>query len=222
MTTKVAGAGFLGEKLVGNIDFFTLTVYTEDAVSGQATDGMPFFNTGVVATRSELVEAGTLNDATLSATNSITVTNPTGAFGDKANADTVYTADGAYDLAYAQQRNLDLLIEIISQKAQPILMSDTSTVQLAANTFLGASTTLNDEGTVFRFAVEHTAVFADVPNGSGNPLASDLKAVGLTELLDDLGDKLRNEGAEPSGLNTWDSDVGGSTDNFAVVFSGSL
>jgi len=219
MTTKVAGAGFLGEKLVGNIDFFTVTVYTEGGVGGP---GMPFFNTGVVATRDELVEAGSLSDSTLSATNSVTITNPTGAFGDKANADTVYTADAAYDLAYAQQRNLDLMIEIISQKAQPILMSDTSTVVLAANVFLGAGSTINHEGTVFRFAVEHTAVFADVPNGSGNPLASDLKAVGLTELLDDLGDKLRTEGAEPSGLNTWNSDVGGNADNFAVVFSGSL
>ncbi|KKL91377.1 hypothetical protein LCGC14_1895290 [marine sediment metagenome] len=215
MTTKVAGAGFLGEKLVGNIDFFTLTVFTEPTV------GMPFFNTGVVATRDELVEAGTLNDPVLSATNSITITNPTGAFGDKANADTVYTGNTAYDLAYAQQRNLDLLIETISQKAQPILMSDTSTKTLTSNDFLGG-TDGTDEATDFRFAVEHTAVFADVPVGAGNPLASDLKAVGLTELLDDLGDKLRTEGAEPSGLNTWNSDVGGNADNFAVVFSGSL
>ena len=216
MTTKVAGAGFLGEKLVGNIDFFTLTVFTEPTV------GMPFFNTGVVATRDELVEAGTLNDPVLSATNSITITNPTGAFGDKANADTVYTGNTAYDLAYAQQRNLDLLIETISQKAQPILMSDTSTKTLTSNDFLGGTDGNTDEATDFRFAVEHTAVFADVPNGSGNPLAADLKAVGLTELLDDLGDKLRTEGAEPSGLNTWNSDVGGNADNFAVVFSGSL
>lgn len=220
MTTKIAGAGFLGEKLVGNIDFFTLTVYTEDAVSGQASDGMPFFNTGVVTTRDGLVEAGSLSDPVLSATNSVTITNPTGAFGDKANVGTLYTTNGAYDLAYAQQRNLDLLIEVISQKAQPILMSDTSTVVLGGTEFLGG--TSPDEGTVFRFAVEHTAVFADVPTGAGNPLAADLKAVGLTALLDDLGDKLRAEGAEPSGLNTWDSDVGGSTDNFAVVFSGSL
>ncbi len=219
MTTKVAGAGFLGEKLVGNIDFFTVTVFTQGGLGGP---GMPFFNTGVVATRDELIEAGTLNDSTLSATNSITVTNPTGAFGDKANADTVYTANAAYDLAYAQQRNLDLMIEIISQKAQPILMSDTSTVTLTSNDFLGGGDGNTDEATVFRFAVEHTAVFADVPGGSGNPLASDLKAVGLTELLDDLGDKLRLEGAEPSGGDTFDSDTGGSTDNFAVVFSGSL
>lgn len=216
MTIKVAGAGFLGEKLVGNIDFFTLTVFTEPTV------GMPFFNTGVVATRDQLVEAGTLNDPTLSNTNSITITNPTGAFGDKANADIEYTVDADYDLAYAQQRNLDLLLEIIAQKAQPILMSDTATKTLSGNDFLGGTDGSTDEATDFRFAIEHTAVFADVPGGSGNPLASDLKAVGLTELLDDLGDKLRAEGAEPSGLNTWNSDVGGNADNFAIVFAGSL
>ena len=101
-------------------------------------------------------------------------------------------------------------------------MSDTSTVTLSGNDFLGGADGSGDEGTVFRFAVEHTAVFADIPAGAGNPLASDLKAVGLTELLDDLGDKLRAEGAEPSGADTFDSDTGGNTDNFAIVFSGSL
>ena len=216
MTTKVAGSGFIGEKLVGNIDFFTITVFTEPTV------GMPFFNTGVVATRSELVEGGELSDPVLSATNSVTVINPSGAFGDKAKATVVYTGNTAYDLAYAEQRNLDLLIEIISQKAQPILMSDTSTSTLGSNDFLGGTDGIGNEATAFRFAVEHTAVFADVPNGAGNPLASDLKAVGLTELLDDLGDKLRAEGDTPSGLNTWNSDVAGNADNFAIVFAGSL
>jgi len=219
MTTKVAGAGFLGEKLVGNIDFFTVTVFTQGGLGGP---GMPFFSTGVVATRDGLVEAGELSDPVLSATNSVTIVNPLGAFTDKDAAETVYTSNAAYDLAYAQQRNLDYLIEVISQKAQPILMSDTSTVTLAADDFLGAGDGTGDEATVFRFAVEHTAVFADVPTGAGNPLASDLKAVGLTELLDDLGDKLRTEGAEPSGGDTWNSDVGGNADNFAVVFAGSL
>ena len=219
MTIKVAGSGFVGEKLVGNIDFFTVTVFTQGGLGGP---GMPFFNTGVVATRDELVEAGDLNDPVLSATNSITVINPTGAFGDKAKATVIYTTNGAYDLAYAQQRNLDLMLETIAQKAQPILMSDTSTVTLSSNDFLGGGDGNTDEATVFRFAIEHTAVFADVPVGAGNPLAADLKAVGLTELLDDLGDKLRAEGAEPSGADTFDSDTGGNADNFAIVFSGSL
>ena len=219
MTIKVAGSGFVGEKLVGNIDFFTVTVFTQGGLGGP---GMPFFNTGVVATRDELVEAGDLNDPVLSATNSITVINPTGAFGDKAKATVIYTTNGAYDLAYAQQRNLDLMLETIAQKAQPILMSDTSTVTLSSNDFLGTTDGNTDEATVFRFAIEHTAVFADVPAGAGNPLAADLKAVGLTELLDDLGDKLRAEGAEPSGADTFDSDTGGNADNFAIVFSGSL
>ena len=219
MTTKVAGSGFLGEKLVGNIDFFTVTVFTQGGLGGP---GMPFFNTGVVATRDELIESGDLNDSTLSATNSVTVINPLGAFGDKARATVVYTANAAYDLAYAQQRNLDLMIEIISQKAQPILMSDTETRTLSGNDFLGGTDGTGDEGTDFRFAIEHTAVFADVPAGAGNPLAADLKAVGLTELLDDLGDKLRLEGAEPSGGDTFDSDVAGNADNFAIVFAGTL
>lgn len=219
MTIKVAGSGFVGEKLVGNIDFFTVTVFTQGGLSGP---GMPFFNTGVVATRDDLVLGGDLNDPVLSATNSITVVNPAGAFGDKAKATVIYTANAAYDLAFAQQKNLDLLIEVIAQKAQPILMSDTSTITLTANDFLGGADGNTDEATVFRFAVEHTAVFADIPTGAGNPRASDLKAVGLTELLDDLGDKLRAEGAEPSGADTFDSDVGGSADNFAVVFAGSL
>jgi len=218
MTTKVAGSGFIGEKLVGNIDFFTVTVFTEGGLGGP---GMPFFNTGVAVTRDGLVEAGELSDPVLSATNSITVINPSGAFGDKAKATVVYTTNAAYDLAYAQQRNLDLLIETISQKAQPILLSDTSTVTLSGDNFLNDGDGNGDEGTVFRFAVEHTAVFADVPAGAGNPLAADLKAVGLTELIDDLGDKLRLEGAEPSGAKTWDSDTS-ATDNFAIVFSGSL
>lgn len=215
MTTKVAGSGFVGEKLVGNIDFFTISVLTE------TTPGMPFFNTGVVATRSELVEGGELSDPVLSGTNSITVINPSGAFGDKAKATVVYTANAAYDTAYAQQRNLDLLLEITAQKAQPILMSDTSTttVTLSGESF-AASGGGGEEVTVFRFAVEHTAVFADVPGGSGNPLASDLKAVGLTELLDDLGDKLRLEGVTPSGLDTFDST--GGDQNFVVSFAGSL
>lgn len=219
MTIKVAGSGFVGEKLVGNIDFFTVTVFTQGGLSGP---GMPFFNTGVVATRDDLVLGGDLSDPVLSATNSVTVVNPSGAFGDKAKASVEYTTNGAYDLAFAQQKNLDLLIEIISQKAQPILMSDTSTITLTGNDFLNGSDGNTDEATVFRFAVEHTAVFADIPVGAGNPLASDLKAVGLTELIDDLGDKLRNEVATPSGADTWDSDVSGGTDNFAVVFSGSL
>ena len=47
MTTKVAGSGFTGEKLVGNLDFFTVNVLTDAAESGS----MPFLNTGVVATR---------------------------------------------------------------------------------------------------------------------------------------------------------------------------
>lgn len=216
MTIKVAGSGFVGEKLVGNIDFFTVTVFTQGGLSGP---GMPFFNTGVVATRDDLVLGGDLSDPVLSATNSVTVVNPSGAFGDKDKGTVVYTTNNAYDLAFAQQKNLDLMIETISQKAQPILMSDTSTVTLTSNDFINGSDGNTDEATVFRFAVEHTAVFADVPTGAGNPLAADLKAVGLTELLDDLGDKLRAESAEPSGADTWDSSA---TDNFAVVFSGSL
>ncbi len=217
MTTKVTGSGFLGEKLVGNIDFFTVTVFTQGGLSGP---GMPFANTGVAATRAELVEGGELSDPVLSATNSVTVISPSGAFTDKAKGTVEYTANATYDLAYAEQRNLDYLIEVISQKAQPILMSDTSVFTLGSNDFLGGSDGSGDQATSFRFAVEHTAIFADVPVGAGNALAADAKAVGLTELLDDLGDKLRLEGAEPSGGDTWNGTA--SDDNFAVVFAGTL
>ena len=54
------------------------------------------------------------------------------------------------------------------------------------------------------------------------PRLADLPPPRLAELLDDLGDKLRLEGAEPSGGDTYDSDVGGNADNFAIVFSGTL
>lgn len=219
MTTKVTGSGFLGEKLVGNIDFFTVTVFTQGGLAGP---GMPFANTGVAASRDDLVAGGDLSDPVLSATNSVTVISPSGAYGDKAKGTVEYTSNADYDLAYAEQRNLDYLIEIISQKAQPILMSDTSVFTLGSNDFLGGADGSGDQATSFRFAVEHTAVFADVPTGAGNPLAADAKAVGLTELIDALGDALRANGAEPSGGDTWDSDVAGNTDNFAVVFSGTL
>ena len=216
MTTKVVGSGFLGEKLVGNIDFFTVEAYTT-----VANGGLPLLNTGVVATRDELVRGGELSDATLSSSNSVTVVNPLGAFSDKASAETVYTSNATYDLAYAQQRNLDLMIETISQKAQPILMSDVIVGDAVSSDFLGGSSTgTTDALSTFRFAVEHTAVFADDPAGSGNTLATDSKAVGLTELLDALGDKLRAESATPSGDPTWDSGVG--TDNFRVTFAGTL
>ena len=162
MTTKVVGSGFVGEKIVGNLDFFTVTVLDN------ADGGMPFGNTGVVATRAQLVEAGELSNATLSATNSITIVNPLGAFDDKAATSTTYTANAAYDAAYAAQKNLDLLVETISQKAQPILMSDIAVVDpYGTDSFLNAGVGAAEAVNTFRFAVEHTAVFAD------NTVASD-------------------------------------------------
>ena len=218
MTTKVAGSGFLGEKLVGNIDFFTVDVLTD-----LGEGGMPFLNTGVVATRDGLIESGDLSNATLSATNTITVVNPLGAFTDKVAAETIYTSNAAYDQAYAEQRNLDLLIEGIATKAQPILMSDTVvTASWPTDEFLGNSAGSTDEVTSFRFAVEHTAVFSDDPTGAGNPLAADAKAIGVVEIMDAVGDSLRANSVTPSGLDTWDGDVGGSNDNFIVRFAGTL
>lgn len=217
MTTKVVGSGFVGEKLVGNLDFFTVAVLTDTGASGS----MPFLNTGVVATRAELVEAGELSDPTLSGTNSVTVVNPLGAFDNKDAASTTYIANAAYDLAYAQQRNLDLLIETIATKAQPVLMSDTAVVaDWGSDDFTGGSEGDGHEATTFKFAVEHTAVFANTPSGSGNPLAADSKAVGLTSLLDDLGDALRANSATPSGENTWDATS--PTNNFVITFAGTL
>lgn len=217
MTTKVSGAAFLGEKLVGNIDFFTVDVLTD-----LAEGGMPFAQTGVVVTRDGLVESGDLSNVTLSATNTITVVNPLGAFTDKVAAETIYDDDDDYDQAYAEQRNLDLLIEAIATKAQPILMSDVVASVGSADIFYANTKGDTDEVASFRFAVEHTAVFSDDPTGSGNPLAADGKAVGVVELIDAVGDALRTAGAEPSGLLTWNSDVGNTLDNFIVTFAGTL
>ena len=220
MTTKVAGSGFLGEKLVGNIDFFTVDVLTDIAEGG-----MPFANTGVVATRDELIEAGELSDSTLSATNSVTVINPLGAFTDKAVGTVVHTTNASYDLAWAGQRNLDLLIEGIATKAQPILMSDVVAGVGSSDDFLGDGAGSTDEVASFRFAVEHTAVFSDDPTGSGNPLAADAKSQGLVEIMDSVGDLIRAGGGSNLvvlGFETWNGDVGGSLDNFIVTFAGTL
>ena len=213
MTTKVAGVSFVGEKLVGNLDFFTVAVLTDTV----ETESMPFLNTGVVATRAQLVEAGDLQSATLSATNSVTVVNPLGAFDNKTATSTTYTSDAAYDYAYAQQKNLDLLIETISQKAQPVLMSDTVVVaDWGSDDFAGGGAGDGAEATTFKFAIEHTAVLAENTN------ASDSKAVTLVYLLDAVGDALRAASATPSGENTWNSDTGTSADNFTITFSGTL
>lgn len=215
---KVAGAGFTGEKLVGNLDFFTITVLTD-----LAEGGMPFASTGVVASRDELVEAGDLSDPVLSATNSYTVVHPAGAFADRATASTTYTANAAYDLAFAQQKNYDLMVEAISQKAQPVLMSLVDADVGTSDDFLGGGAGNTDEIAIFRFAVEHTAVYSD------NPVATDPKAEGVAELLDAVGDALRavaSTADNPFGgggaYDTWNSDVGGSEDNFNVVFAGTL
>lgn len=214
MAIKVAGSSFTGEKLGKNLDFFTLTVYTDPS------QGMPFAQTGVVATRDELVDAGELptNDLTV---NPITIKFVTGAFNDLSKANTVYNVDADYDLAYAQQQNFDLMVEGISQVAQPVLMGDVAVVDAVAGDFLGTPGSGSSSGTtgaasVFRFAIEHRAAFED------NSEQTDPKARLVEEVLDGIGDALRAAGATPSGLNTWNSDVAGGENNFKVEFSGTL
>jgi len=214
---RPAGAGFTGEKLVGNLDFFTVTVLTDTGNS----EHMAFASTGVVASRAELVEAGELSDLTLSATNTITILHPAGAFADRDTGSTVFTANAAYDEAFAAQKNYDLMIEAIAQKAQPILMSLVGSSTVATGDDLvdnGAAVNGDDVG-LFRFAVEHTASF------SNNPVATDVKAESVEFLLDAVGDALRAVAETPDNPfggteNTWDSDTGGG--NFRVVFAGTL
>lgn len=217
---RPAGAGFTGEKLVGNLDFFTVTVLTD------ATNSlyMPFASTGVVASRAELVEAGELSDPTLSATNSVVILHPAGAFDDRATASTTYTGNGAYDLAFAQQRNYDLLIQAIGLKAQPVLMGLVASATSADGDDIvdngGASN--GDTVSVFKFAIEHTAVLAD------NTVATDPKAETLGFLLDSVGDALRavvssddNPFGAGGAYNTWDLATADNK-NFSVAFVGTL
>jgi len=214
---RVAGAGFTGEKLVGNLDFFTVTVLTDTAVTGHAK----FASNGVVASRAELVEAGELSDPVLSGTNTITILHPAGAFADRDTGSTVYSDNATYDAAFAAQRNYDLMIEAIAQKAQPVLMSLVSTrVLVAADTDIVAGIgTIGDDAADFKFAIAHTAVFSD------NPVQTDSKAEGVEFLLDAVGDALRavaSSDDNPFGSGgsefTWD----GSGPNFDVAFAGTL
>ena len=216
---RVAGAGFTGEKLVGNLDFFTVTVLTDTAVSGH----VKFASTGVVASRAELVEAGELSDPTLSSTNSVTIAHPVGAFDDRATAETEYTSNADYDAAFTQQRNYDLLVQAVSQKAQPVIMSLVTTRVLDATAdadlISGGPGSAGDDAADFRFAVEKTAVFSD------NPVATDPKAEGVAELLDAVGDALRavaSSDDNPFGSGGSEATFDSTAQNFSVTFAGTL
>lgn len=211
MAVKVAGSSFTGEKLGKNLEFFTVRVLVDDGVVGY----MPFGLTGVVATRDQLVEAGELPTNDL-AVNPITIKFVTGAFEDLSKANTVYNTNVAYDLAYSQQKNFDILVEAISQVAQPILMGNVTVVTGTADEFINATAGSGNDVAVFRFAIEHRAAFAD------NPEQTDFKARLVAEVVDAIGDALRanSAGVVALGYGTWDSAT--ATKNFVVDYSGTL
>lgn len=92
MTTKFNGHVHNGWALPGKGEL--LTIYTVHDVA----------DTGVLATRAELLEAGAITSATLSGSNSVTVEGVT------------YTTDAAYDDALYQQKNLNTLVQHLAMR----------------------------------------------------------------------------------------------------------
>lgn len=99
MTVKVNGFADIGEFLTGNIDFFTITTL------------VPCEVTSVSKPLSELKKDLRVGSANISTVGGVTI------FG------TTYATDDDYTDAYNAQSNLDLLVRIVSGRAQPVMLN---------------------------------------------------------------------------------------------------
>lgn len=162
MTVKVSGFTNIGEHLTGNIDFFTITTL------------VPCLNTGVSKPLQEIKsDLGISSD--ISTKGGVTIFN------------TTYNNDNEYTDAFNKQINLDRLIQIVQQRAQPIMLNatDIGSVSNVSNEIPSGSHA-SDFGTTYsgnsgnpyliKFAVEHEGIW------SQNELADEVNGRDILDL----------------------------------------
>ncbi len=163
MTVKVHNIVAPGEFLTGNIDFFTITTI------------VPCDNTNVSMPLARLKSDLRIDPADISTVGGFVV------FG------VIYADDAAYSFGFDKQNNLNSLLQVVSQKATPIMINsvdlgnqidvDDAIPASSTNAAFGSSYSGN-AGIVYsiKFATEHEDVWVTQDN-----LSQDLNS---TEVLD--------------------------------------